>query len=179
MRKSLLAAAFGCLATLTNPVWGGDDLRPDRFDQMNRALTLLASQDPARLNEGVRLLEQAAADGAPVYFMLGDIYRFGTGVERDLTRAAHWYRIGAETGDAMAQLELARLHLVGKGVPQDLVLAGVYLALAEMRLREPRQRTLATELANHVRLRASRADQERIRQQVRDWRPKPLEDLLN
>ena len=42
--------------------------------------------------------------------MLGQMYQYGEGVTKDLTQAAHWYRIAAEQGDGFAQEMLKELE---------------------------------------------------------------------
>src|SRR5208283_2898330 len=51
--------------------------------------------------------------------LLGDMYRLGQCVSRDLSRAADLYRKGAEMGDAWCQCNLAVSYANGDGVPQD------------------------------------------------------------
>ena len=48
------------------------------------------------------------------------MYWKGDGVRPDSAQAAKWYRLGAERGDAKAQIALANLYRVGEGVGEDL-----------------------------------------------------------
>jgi TPR repeat protein/tRNA A-37 threonylcarbamoyl transferase component Bud32 len=60
----------------------------------------------------------------PCQVLLGDRYRRGQGVPRDLAEAAKWYRKAAERGDAKSQWELSRLLESGEGgVGKDLAAA--------------------------------------------------------
>ena len=51
--------------------------------------------------------------------LLGELYAAGLGVRQDWTRAAEWYRLGADRGDPHAAYGLAMLKLDGRGVPKD------------------------------------------------------------
>jgi hypothetical protein len=51
------------------------------------------------------------------------MYCFGNGVEKDLTKAAEWYRKAAEQGDADGQRRLGNMYKFGNGVEQDLTKA--------------------------------------------------------
>lgn len=61
---------------------------------------------------------------------LGHLYRWGKGVEQDLTLAAKWYRRAAIAGFDRAQLNLALLHLNGQGVKRDEAEAARWLSKA-------------------------------------------------
>jgi TPR repeat protein len=61
---------------------------------------------------------------------LGDLYRDGRGVARDMAQATAWYRKAADAGDAGAQGTLGLLYSVGMGVQQDYVEAYYWLSLA-------------------------------------------------
>jgi TPR repeat protein/tRNA A-37 threonylcarbamoyl transferase component Bud32 len=50
---------------------------------------------------------------------LGDLYRNGTGVQRDPALALHWYRRAAAQGNAAAQYELGVMYESGVGVTRD------------------------------------------------------------
>lgn len=62
--------------------------------------------------------------------LLGEAYDFGRGVPKDHKQAAHWYRLAAEQGNAMAQVDLGRLYHLGQGVPQDFRQAAHWYRLA-------------------------------------------------
>jgi TPR repeat protein len=70
----------------------------------------------AAFKEWARLAEQG--DMAAMR-NIGHLYRFGKGTEKNLTKAAEWYRRAAEGGLDRAQANLAALYLSGDGVPQS------------------------------------------------------------
>src|SRR5262249_26240631 len=47
--------------------------------------------------------------------LLGELYANGNGVPQDYKKAAEWYRLAAERGDAAGTFALALLHLAGRG----------------------------------------------------------------
>jgi TPR repeat protein len=64
-------------------------------------------------------IERDSKDAAAMT-LLGELYRQGLGVKQDLVRAADWYRIAAERGDANAAFAFAMMLLRGEGVPRDV-----------------------------------------------------------
>ena len=63
---------------------------------------------------------KAAALGyAPAQCNLGNLYRQGLGVSRDLEQAAKWYEVAARQGDAQSQSNLGYMYDHGQGVVQD------------------------------------------------------------
>ena len=52
-------------------------------------------------------------------YKLGQRYRYGDGVEKDLEQAAYWYRKAAEQGNAKAQFSLGVCYRYGYGVEKD------------------------------------------------------------
>ncbi|KAG0378839.1 hypothetical protein BGX24_002629 [Mortierella sp. AD032] len=50
---------------------------------------------------------------------LGDMYREGNGVSKDLQAALDWFSKAAEQGDAVAQYKVGTLYNQGEGVSQD------------------------------------------------------------
>ena len=61
---------------------------------------------------------------------LGNLYRGGEILPKDLAKAAHNYAIGVLLGSSNAADNLGRLHLKGEGVPQDVPAAVALLAQA-------------------------------------------------
>lgn len=59
------------------------------------------------------------AEFAGAFYELGTIYDTGTLVPKNVKKAHHWYRLGADQGSAGAQLNLGVLYLGGEGVPKD------------------------------------------------------------
>ncbi len=58
-------------------------------------------------------------DDALVQYVLGSMYQYGKGVQKNYTQAAEWYRKAAKRGKSEAQLELGLLYKNGQGVKQD------------------------------------------------------------
>ena len=64
-------------------------------------------------------------------FRLGVAYMDGeAGVLKDPPEAVRWYRMAAEQGHYGAQFTLGVLYANGEGVPQDIVLAHMWLNIA-------------------------------------------------
>ena len=175
------------MAVAAAPSWAGesrDDLRKaaeagSASAQLALGTALLESEAEEDWKLGISWLERAARQGMPVYLFIGDAYRDGIGVARDLKRAARWYRVGAEVGDGLAQLALGAMYLDGEGVRRDLLQAAVYLQLAEQRLSDPASRAKAQEALLRAKLWTSWEDWERARELVRSWKPKPVSELIN
>lgn len=51
--------------------------------------------------------------------LLGDFYRSGTGVGKDMSEAVRWYSLAAERGDRFAARDLAKMYYQGDGVDKD------------------------------------------------------------
>jgi hypothetical protein len=51
--------------------------------------------------------------------LLGDFYRSGTGVGKDMNEAVRWYSLAAERGDRFAARDLAKMYYQGDGVGKD------------------------------------------------------------
>jgi len=147
--------------------------------QLALGTALLESEAEEDWARGISWLEKAARQGMPVYLLIGDAYRDGIGVARDLEAAARWYRVGAEVGDGLAQLALGKMYLDGEGVIRDLLQAAVYLQLAEQRLSDSEARAQAQEALMRAKLWTSWEDWERARELVRSWKPKPVSELIN
>lgn len=82
------------------------------------------------LKEWRPLAEQGNANAQ---FFLGELYRQGEGVGRDVATAVEWYRKAAEQGHVEAQLRLAEMYNTGRGVPRDFAEAVKWLREAAMR----------------------------------------------
>lgn len=61
---------------------------------------------------------------------IGHLYRFGRGVQKDLSAAAQWYRRAADRGFDRAQANLAALYLTGEGVEQNYREAAIWFERA-------------------------------------------------
>lgn len=74
-----------------------------------------------RYDEAVELLERNGEEGGvKSSYFLAWLYENGSGVERDLEKAASWFRLASEQGDREAQLSFAMICALGKGMEPDL-----------------------------------------------------------
>jgi TPR repeat protein len=82
--------------------------------------------------EAVKWYRLAAEQGdAMAQLCLGAMYDDGgKGVPRNAPEAVKWYRLAAEQGDRTAQFNLGNMYADGDGVPQDHVLAHMWLNLS-------------------------------------------------
>lgn len=76
------------------------------------------SGNHARVLEIVR--PRAEQGDAEAEFLMGGIYKDGSGVEADAEKAFEWYRRSAEHGFATSQKIVAMLYYKGEGVAQDV-----------------------------------------------------------
>ncbi|MBR3560669.1 MAG: sel1 repeat family protein [Oscillospiraceae bacterium] len=67
-----------------------------------------------------RLLRAAEAGDVKSQHFVAMLYENGNGVERDLEKAAYWYRRTAESGDREAMLTYAMIRALGKGTDADI-----------------------------------------------------------
>ena len=67
-----------------------------------------------------RFTDAAAMMHSPSMNYLGLMYEYGKGVEKDLSRAFHWYQKAADLGDNWGLYNLARQYHDGLSVPQDM-----------------------------------------------------------
>lgn len=104
-----------------------------------RALYLHNQPDEAR-----RLIETSAAHSVIGKTLMGVSYEYGYGAAADLSQAADWYQRAAQSGFAMAQLNLARLYFTGRGVAKDLTKALALLHEAAMQGNVTAQATLGS-----------------------------------
>jgi TPR repeat protein len=81
------------------------------------------------LHEAMHRLELDQND-APAMTLMGELYKDGLGVKRDLSEAAHWYKLGADHGDRQAQFIIGMAYLEGKAVERDPQQAIFYLTKA-------------------------------------------------
>lgn len=80
---------------------------------------------------------QAAGQGdAMAQFFLGQMYRNGQGVEKNLQEAVNWYREAASRNNRLAQYNLGWLYDTGEGVAQNSEEAMAWYAKAA-RLGDP------------------------------------------
>jgi len=75
-------------------------------------------------------LPLAKLGDAEAQYNLGVMYDQGACVDRDLTKAASWYRKAAEQGFTDAQTNLGMMYYRGEGVPGDRTEAAKWFQLA-------------------------------------------------
>lgn len=76
--------------------------------------------DAAEYGEALRLIRPLAEGGnRTAQYLLGQMYFFGLGVERNDAQAAQWYAAPADGGNAEAQYRLGYLYATGQGVAYD------------------------------------------------------------
>jgi TPR repeat protein len=77
------------------------------------------------------LCEKAASSHYPTGdYCIGKLYDQGWGVERDLSKAAKWFREAAKMGHSMATLRLGEMYWKGEGVKQDKISGYGFIYLA-------------------------------------------------
>lgn len=79
-----------------------------------------------------QLAAQAKVGNAQSQFQLGEMYRKGSGLPRDLPKAAKLIEAAATAGYADAELSLGEMYEKGEGVLQDYVLAHAWYNLAAL-----------------------------------------------
>lgn len=65
-------------------------------------------------------------------FNIANMYRAGTGVQKDGEEAIRWYRMAAQQGDAQAQYNMALMYNLGDGVPENFVQAFIWYSMSEI-----------------------------------------------
>lgn len=67
-----------------------------------------------------QLQTAAQAGDVRAQFFLAGHYKYGRGVQQDLTQAFNWYLKAAQQGAAPAQLNVGQMYAEGKGVTVDM-----------------------------------------------------------
>ena len=75
-------------------------------------------------------LPLAELGDAEAQYNLGVLYDEGAGIERDLIKAAEWYRKAADRGFVDAQINLGMMYYQGQGFTRDLVEAAKWFRRA-------------------------------------------------
>lgn len=107
--KSAPPAASDASSTSPEPAGPPPDLAYGAFQ---RGLFLTA------LEEALKRVK-LNPDDAPAMTLLGELYRDGVSVRRDLGEAMRWYKLAADRGDRQAQFALGIAHLNGVGAARD------------------------------------------------------------
>lgn len=85
----------------------------------------------ARVPHDIRtLLSRAEAGDAGSQYKLGEAYRLGSGVDKDIPRAFKWYGRAAEQGHSGGQYKLGLIYQTGEGIRQNLKRAAEWYRLA-------------------------------------------------
>ena len=105
-----------------------------------------SSDDTIALREWTALAEQG---NLAAQVRLGDIYRYGRGVQRNYRTAVKWYTQAAEQGCTVAQFGLGNMYKNGQGIARDDVYAYMWLNLAASG-GDPKVFELKNELAERM-----------------------------
>lgn len=98
-----------CLSTVGAPALASTQAGVTAFQQ-------------GKYEEAKKLLEPEAEKNDPAaMFALGKMYASGTGVEKDLEKAADYFRRASELGHAEAQQSLGSALMLGDGIEQDMI----------------------------------------------------------
>jgi len=83
--------------------------------------------DEGKYKRAFANFSECAEEGHPTaQGMLGECYYYGDGVDKDIDKAANWFKRGAWQGDEQSQYSLGFLYINGQGVKEDED-AGIYL----------------------------------------------------
>jgi hypothetical protein len=76
------------------------------------------------------LLAAAQSGNVRAQFFLASHYKYGQGVQKDLTQAFNWYMKAAQQGAAPAQLNVGQMYAEGRGVTEDMNQAKLWFGKA-------------------------------------------------
>lgn len=93
---------------------------------------------------------------------LGIMYENG----QDYAEAVKWYRLAADQGNAFGQYNLGSMYIVGRGVPQDYVLAYMWLNLSAAQGKRDAKKKRAI-----IARRMTAAQIQDAKRLAREWRP--------
>ena len=122
MAPRIVIAALAALI-LTAPV-----TTPVTAAEFNKGFTAYGRGDYAAAHEAWLALGKRGH--APAQYNLGQMYRNGQGVPRDLIEAAKWYRLAALGNHPWAQYNLGSMYVRGLGLPRDDVQGYKWFSLA-------------------------------------------------
>ena len=105
-------------------------------------------------------------------YNLGVLYRDGQGVFQDDGEAVTWFRRAAEQDYANAQGALAVMYAQGTGVPEDPVLARMWVSLFLKNVAPGPAREVAKAARNDLDKRLTPAQIADAQWRAREWRPK-------
>ncbi|MBI1215344.1 MAG: hypothetical protein GC185_05945 [Alphaproteobacteria bacterium] len=148
---------------------GNDDARRllDYLDHLHKKLsdTSLAMQRWQ--------MEKAKTGDATAAFNLGIMsYNGAPGVQKDIAKAATWFRRSADQGNAAAQMYMGRLYEHGEGVKQDWHQAAFWYALSDKTAAaQSHQKTLSSYALTTAESHLGEDDIARIKTEVAAWKP--------
>jgi len=87
-------------------------------------------QEEEPLWNGREMLARASVHNPASCIVMGMCYYYGLGIEQDISKAVHWYTLGAEAGNTECMCELAKLYRFGFLVPRDTKKAISYMERA-------------------------------------------------
>ena len=106
---------------------------------------LTAAQNALRNGEcevaARELLPLATSGSILAQAALGDFYRKGIGLAKELQEAVRWFRLGAEQGNPRAQDDLGCLYAEGQGVTQVFKAAAKWCLRASALVKKGRDHT--------------------------------------
>ncbi|HLO78601.1 MAG TPA: SEL1-like repeat protein [Magnetospirillum sp.] len=122
-----IAAAAALLAAFTaSSALAQSPSQPSK-PQAPKAQKVQPQKAPAPKVPAQPPLAQLAAQGEPdAQFRLGEAYRDGKGVKKDMAEAVSWFAMAAGNGVKPAAVELARLYEQGAGIKRDLSQAALW-----------------------------------------------------
>ncbi len=102
-----------CLFILPLPAWSNP-----LDEQLEKGVKAFSEQRYQEAHENwLPLADDGHTEGQ---LFIAVLYRYGLGVEKDLTQAASWYEKAALQGDVDAQNEIGFFYELGLGVKQDI-----------------------------------------------------------
>jgi TPR repeat protein len=119
----------------------------------------------------VMWLRKAAEQGLDeAQFKLGLLYYLGIGqdVPQDYAAAASWFRKSAEHGDPAGQHMLATMYYNGLGVPQDYVIAHMWLNLVAVGMNGDKDAVKARDMVAAKMTPGQIAEAQKL---AREWKP--------
>ncbi len=133
----------------------------------------LLSYQKGRYDVALRDFRPLSESGhAGAEFMLGTMYFWGRGVDRNDSLAAIWFFKAASQGDPGAQLAFGSMHIRGIGVSQNLVTAYIWLSLA-MKSSIPTLAEKATSLRDEAAQLMTPQEIATAGAQAANWSPTP------
>ena len=120
--------------------------------------------------EALKYCGDLAIKGLPQpQYAMGMMNFHGRGVEKNEHKGAFWFKEAAEGDQGDAQFVLGVFYMLGRGVPQDLVLAHHWLNLAAGKGDED-----AIKARNDIQQMLSQQQLEEANRITREWKPRQI-----